>query len=262
MPDKAFSGSADDLLDKFSISSPPGVDIIHTKTYPAISPSRPEASQAVSRVILTGRRRDVVEKATAGLAAEFPKTEFLPLACDIASLEETFAFEPIITADLDYLWSEFVTNVRSQLDFAQRFRAQDGFEDKKKYLVYVASAVIHTPGLEEMLPSYVLTKKAGQIAIQTIANAADPKKFQIVIFHPGTILSETAVNAGMTPDSLPFDDVKLPADYGVWAATEEAAFLHGKFVWAAWDLGQLRSGEAKKRIESDPNYLTVRLVGP
>lgn len=55
--------------------------------------------------------------------------------------------------------------------------------------------------------------------------------------------------------------MKLPSDFGVWAASSEAAFLHGRFVWATWDLGEMRSGEVFKRIKSDPDFLTYRLVG-
>ncbi|KAM6505544.1 hypothetical protein FSOLCH5_013720 [Fusarium solani] len=303
-------GEASDLLSTFESSVPQGIKTIHANTYPAISPSRPEVSQAgrtvlitgasagigfgiarsyaqasVSRLILIGRRRDVLEASAAKLAAEFPETEFLPRVCDIASLEETAAFwsgihadgitvdvlvlnaakfgspEPIITYKIDSLWAECVTNVRSQLDFAQRFQAQEGFENKQKFLVYLASAVIHSRAMESALPSYTLTKKAGQILIQTLADAADPKKLQIISYHPGSILSETARDAGMTEDSIHFDDIKLPSDFGVWAASSEAGFLHGRFVYAAWDLDELRSGEMQKRIKSDPNFLSFRLVG-
>ncbi|KAM0327573.1 hypothetical protein ACHAQA_005865 [Verticillium albo-atrum] len=303
-------GEASELFDGVESSIPEGVKTVHTNTYPAISPTRAEVSQAgrtalitgasagiglgiarsyaqasVSRLILTGRRRDVLDAAVAKLAAEFPKTEFLPRVCDIASLDETAALwdglraddiavdvlvlnaakfgstEPIITYDTKSLWSEFETNVRSQLDFTQRFQAQAGFENKQKSLVYITSAIVHSRALEKALPSYVLTKKAGHLLIQTIARAADPKKLQVITYHPGAILSEAAVNAGMTKDTIPFDDIKLPADFGVWAASSEAAFLHGRFVWAAWDLDEMRGEEVQKRLKSDPDFLTIHLVG-
>ncbi|KAG7110945.1 hypothetical protein HYQ45_017360 [Verticillium longisporum] len=187
-------------------------------------------------IVLTGRRRNVVEKAATDLAVEFPKTEFVARTSDIPSSDDTAALwadlvvrgvsvdvlvlnaasmgpsEPIISADVDGLWSEFVTN--------------EGFEEKKSNLVYLASAVTHMPGMDVAVPAYFLTKTVGQLLLQTIADAADPQKFQVNIFHPGTILSEGAMNAGMTADSLPFDDIKLPSDYGVWAAIKEAEFLH------------------------------------
>jgi hypothetical protein len=33
--------------------------------------------------------------------------------------------------------------------------------------------------------------------------------------------------------------VELPAHFLVWLASEEAAFLRGKFVWANWDAKEL-----------------------
>lgn len=35
--------------------------------------------------------------------------------------------------------------------------------------------------------------------------------------------------------------VTLPAHFNVWIASPEAEFLKGKFVWANWDVGELKS---------------------
>lgn len=53
----------------------------------------------------------------------------------------------------------------------------------------------------------------------------------------------------------------LPGNYAVWAASDEAKFLHGRFTWAAWDVSELQSEEWKKRIEEKPTYLQVGVVG-
>ena len=34
--------------------------------------------------------------------------------------------------------------------------------------------------------------------------------------------------------------VRLPASFTVWAASPEAKFLNGKFVWAHWDVNELK----------------------
>jgi hypothetical protein len=39
--------------------------------------------------------------------------------------------------------------------------------------------------------------------------------------------------------------VSLPADFVVWVASEEAAFLKGKYVWANWDVGELVERKAE-----------------
>ncbi|PNH39183.1 hypothetical protein VD0004_g7695 [Verticillium dahliae] len=84
----------------------------------------------------------MVMKAATDLVVEFPKTEFVARTSDIANFDDTAALwadlavtgvsvdvlvlnaasmgpsEPIISADVDDLWSEFITNVRSQFAFA------------------------------------------------------------------------------------------------------------------------------------------------
>ncbi|CRK23196.1 hypothetical protein BN1723_002954 [Verticillium longisporum] len=129
------------------------------------------------------QRRNMVVKAATDLVVEFPKTEFVARTSDIANFDDTATLwadlavtgvsvnvlvlnaasmgpsEPIILADVNGLWSEFITN----------------------NLVYLASAVTHMPGMDVAVPAYFLDQ-----------------------------------------------DVKLPSDYGVWAATKEAEFLHAQ----------------------------------
>jgi hypothetical protein len=52
--------------------------------------------------------------------------------------------------------------------------------------------------------------------------------------------------------------VSLPASFIVWLASPEARFLKGKFVWANWDIDELRA--QAKNIE-ETAYLSVGLVG-
>ena len=48
---------------------------------------------------------------------------------------------------------------------------------------------------------------------------------------------------------------ELAAAFAVWATTKEAAFLHGRFVWASWDVEELATGEIRKQIDEDPYFL-------
>jgi hypothetical protein len=47
---------------------------------------------------------------------------------------------------------------------------------------------------------------SGHLLIQSIAEDVDREKLQIVTFHPGQILSDTARAAGLDESSAPFDD--------------------------------------------------------
>lgn len=53
----------------------------------------------------------------------------------------------------------------------------------------------------------------------------------------------------------------LPGNYAVWAASEEARFLHGRFTWAAWDVEELATGEKRSSLDSNPNLLKIGVVG-
>lgn len=53
----------------------------------------------------------------------------------------------------------------------------------------------------------------------------------------------------------------LPGGFAVWAASAEAQFLHGRFVWSTWDVNDLMSGELRDQIESDQWLLKVGVRG-
>ena len=44
----------------------------------------------------------------------------------------------------------------------------------------------------------------------------------------------------------------------MWASTQQAAFLHGRFVWANWDVDEL---VARKAEFKDPGFLKLGLQG-
>ncbi|KAH6674227.1 hypothetical protein B0J14DRAFT_699935 [Halenospora varia] len=71
-------------------------------------------------------------------------------------------------------------------------------------------------------------------------------------------------NARFLPKPTPLrsaDDKEsdLPGYFAVWLASPEAKFLKGKFVWANWDVDELRL-RAKEIME--PKALELTLVGP
>jgi hypothetical protein len=53
----------------------------------------------------------------------------------------------------------------------------------------------------------------------------------------------------------------LPGSFAVWAASPEAAFLHGRFVWAAWDVEELKSGPLREKLENDETFLKITVKG-
>jgi hypothetical protein len=53
--------------------------------------------------------------------------------------------------------------------------------------------------------------------------------------------------------------VKLSAHFILWAASPEAAFAAGRFLWCEWDVTQLKA-EAKK-FQEDQLFLTTGILG-
>ncbi|WAO97005.1 Hypothetical protein NCS54_01470400 [Fusarium falciforme] len=247
--------------------------------------TRAFAEASASKIILTGRRSDALLDAASKLSSEFTKTKFIARVCDVGNVAESAALwsglrtdgifvdvlvlnaakfgnqQSLLEADLDTTWSLYETNVRTILDFTQRLYRQEGFVDRQKFIIYVSTAAIHSRALAASLPTYSISKMSGHLLLQKISEEVDRNKLQIISFHPGLILSDAGRTAGLNENSLPFDNENLPAHWAVWATTSEAAFLHGRFAWAAWDVDEQRSGEVKKRIENDPDFLTVGFLG-
>ena len=51
----------------------------------------------------------------------------------------------------------------------------------------------------------------------------------------------------------------MAAAFAVWTATKQAAFLHGRFVWASWDVDELAEGETRQQLEEDPYFLRTTI---
>ncbi|KAI1377567.1 NAD(P)-binding protein [Hypoxylon crocopeplum] len=281
----------------------------HREPYAAISPLRPELSQAgktvlitgggggigyatarafvaahAKKIIIVGRRAEVIARAASTLAKEAdPQTQVVGWACDVGNrgaVGELWGrvagekevvdvlvlnaanlppHESVLEIGTERVWTTYDFNVRAQMDMAERFYKQGG--EGRKYLVHVSTMAIHAWRVATSYPAYGMTKNAGALALQTIAQDVPVEKMQVLSFHPGAIFTEGAENNGLTKDSYHWDDTNLPAHYAVWAATPEAAFLHGRFTWAHWDVDELKSGEARRRIDEDPEYLKIGVNG-
>ncbi|KAE8420009.1 hypothetical protein BDV36DRAFT_307306 [Aspergillus pseudocaelatus] len=296
----------------YTLNFPPGfafTQTVHNAPYPAISPSRPELSQVgktvlitgghtgigfaiarafaeagAERLIIIGRRDELVSSAVKRLESEFPSTQALGRRCDVADLDSVNALwknlanggilvdivvlnaaklsaQPILDLGKDAVWDEYVMNVRTHLDFTERLYKQPGDEDRQKTLINLTSLAIHETQLTGQYSSYGATKSAGTMLLQQIAKDVPAERLQIVSYHPGGIFTELAEQAGFNRDDPRWDDEDLPGQFAVWAASPEARFLHGRFVWAKWDVTELLEGPLRKRIDEDNSFLKVGVVG-
>ncbi|KAH7143299.1 hypothetical protein DER46DRAFT_640233 [Fusarium sp. MPI-SDFR-AT-0072] len=271
----------------------PGLKTLHKKPYPTIYPTRPELSQEGRTILITGgnsgmgfsialivasHRHDPIQAAVSKLAEE-AKDSGLPTVaegrvCDVGDLESTAALwqglkdywiqvdtlvlsaaslgknKPLLEAGRDEVWGDFETNTRAIIDFTTRFYALISLSTCVTYMRYYATD----------RPSYGITKLAGTDYLQQLVLEVSPKKMQISIFHPGIIFNELAAASGMNDTTYPWDDENLPGNFAVWAASYETEFIHGRFVWAAWDIEELKT-RIEDSVKKNPRFLMAGIKG-
>ncbi|KUJ24227.1 NAD(P)-binding protein [Mollisia scopiformis] len=279
--------------------------IHHHKSYPAIDPTSSANSQkgrtvlitgssagigfeiarafisaSASRVIILGRRQDVLDAAVSNLESWKPAssaTIITPFRCDISheieikELWEKLEREDIevdglilnaaktgplgATADWKKVWEYFEMNVLANLQMAQMFLAQG--PEKGKAIVNVSTAAVHVNPVGDH-GVYASSKASFTHLLQVLADEVDVECCQILSYHPGRILTESAKEAGFTEESFSWDSVELPAAWCVWASTKQASYLHGRYLWTNWDVDELF--EMKERLE-DQGFLKLGLQG-
>lgn len=237
-------------------------------------------------VILLGRRDDVAQEAATSLAAEVmdgAATQISAVSCDVVDLADTEKLwakfkedgtfidvlvmnaatvgdlGPILNSTLENVWKSFEANVRSLLDFAGRMNKQEP-ADRSRYFINLTTTGIHNHFSETApFPTYGLTKNSGTLLMQRIAQDTDPKKMQILSIHPGGIWTKMSKNHGVPDDSYDWDHEDLPAHFAVWAASDEARFLHGRWVASHWDVDELKGAE--KELEGDRMFGRIGVIG-
>ncbi|KAK3399498.1 hypothetical protein B0T20DRAFT_452917 [Sordaria brevicollis] len=255
---------------------------------------------SASKVIITGRRQERIDAAVSLLrqhAAELGKTETVVVGerSDAVDMEEIDALwqklgEEGTVVDVLALnavgemamgglcapkeeggrstgevWGKLEKNLRGPMRSVELFMRQPGGRGREKFLLNTSTASAHishpaySPALASC-PEYGFTKATAGLFFGYIAQQADPEKLQVISFHPGTIYSELCQGLGVDKSVLPFDDISLPADFATWATTKEARFLHGRFVWAAWDVDELRA-IYEERFKKDPEMFRFGVVG-
>ncbi|CAM1501263.1 Fc.00g104250.m01.CDS01 [Cosmosporella sp. VM-42] len=263
---------------------------VHDAPYAAISPLRPEVSQVgktvlvcggstgighaiarsfceagASKVILLGRREEVLKDAASHLGKLHSNTEVLDRVCDVHKLAEAEALwnsfeEPETLVKVDVLVLNAVHEPAFQPILDQgTHRLWEDFE--ANYCLSVSTQDIHRWDSAPQMPGYQLTKSSFACVMQQIARDTPREKLQILNFHPSIVFTEAAAKAGYTRETLPWTDESIPGRFAVWAASPEAKFLHGRFVWATWDVDELASGKIRAEIDNDPWLLKVGVKG-
>ncbi|OTB18311.1 hypothetical protein K445DRAFT_328205 [Daldinia sp. EC12] len=228
------------------------------------------------RLALTGRREAVLSAAAAELKEKFPDAQVVTHAADVADekgMEAAFSkardafggpldivingagvvppLKPVATGDLEAWWSGFETNVKGAAIVA-RATAKYGAADAVHLYLGTAGMLFPANGAFPM-SGYAASKLAAAKVMEYFG--AENPGLRVVSVHPG-IVTETEGGKKMVEESgmdWPGDDINLSAHFLVWAASKEAEFLKNKFVFAAWDVDELKA--RKDEIAQSPELI-------
>ncbi|KAE9398805.1 short-chain dehydrogenase/reductase [Gymnopus androsaceus JB14] len=250
--------------------------------------ARSFAKASASKIIIINRRAGLLDEALAKLRQEFrgDTTEFIAHQADMASdssvtsLWEFLHSQNILvhvlilnaanvhpmapdtlSMDKTELMEAFGTNVGGNFLMSANFVKQPlRPKGLKLYLINVSTGNIHTHPLPNQTP-YSTSKAAFTALMGRIADERPVDDVQIISFNPGAHYTEAAA-AVFDRNYYNWDEFALPADFSVWAASPEASWLHGRFVWAHWDVDELKADrEILRRLKEENGYLKVGVQG-
>ncbi|KAK0618994.1 hypothetical protein B0T14DRAFT_584262 [Immersiella caudata] len=268
------------------MAMPSPITPYHQKLYPAIDPTHPELSTAGKSILITGagsgigaetalafaksgashigivgRRAAALESTKSTIAASYPSVSVHVIPGDMTSLPsitsalQTFAsalpsgkidvlvanagyinkITPLAETDPTDFWKVFEININGNYNLLRAFRE---VRAAKAVVLHVSSCMAHLP----YVPGYAAYQASKLASTKMFEHfGVEEEGVRVIQYHPG--LSRTEI--GGTTEHL-----GLP---------EEAAFLDGRFVWAAWDVESLKG--LKGRLEGDKGLFTVGLEG-
>lgn len=246
------------------------------------------AKAGAARVAILGRREKPLLDTKAEIEAKFPGCKVFAIPTDVAKQNEVDAAFAKVGGKVDILVSnaavvgkvgnvadmtteEFldgiVINLSGNFNVTKTFLK---YKSENAYIIEVNSSAAHlniTTGF-----SCYNVAKAATARFHSSVRFEHPEIF-IASIQPGAIESEMSKEAGYKPkdEDGEFqwkgegvevlnerDHVSLPGNFIVWLASPEARFLKGKYLWANWDVDELKA--RAKEIESTP-LLSIGLAG-
>ncbi|EME44037.1 hypothetical protein DOTSEDRAFT_71740 [Dothistroma septosporum NZE10] len=234
------------------------------------------AEAGISRIIIISRSPGPQAEAKETIEKDFPNTKVEGIQASIADrtrmTEVLSSVAPIDVLVLSAVASHkfaksvdipttdfdesFTVNILACYDLVRTYLRQPA--PNSKTVINISSAAAHIT-----LPGQVAygASKAGFLGIMSaMANEYSPQKdgVRLMSMHPGIILTDLASAVGYGEGDLEWEDEKLPGHFAIWLTGNEAEFLHGRFVWAQWDVDELV--QLKKKVEEDQGLLKLGLI--
>ncbi|CAG9945425.1 unnamed protein product [Clonostachys rosea f. rosea IK726] len=227
--------------------------IYHNKPYAAIDPTQPKLSVSGKFVAITGGGTGIGKEIAIAFAQAGAKTIAI-LGRRIEKLEAaaTEIAAMSSSSDTKVIFESADVSKRESLDLAVGSLIAKAGGAKIDILVHNAGSspeVGSVEGFDEATFRHELDINAAVVKMFDFVQVEHPE-WHVVQIQPGVI----ATDLNTRFDFPKTDDPKLPSQLLVWLASPEASFLKGKFVWANWDVDEL-----KARADEIKNSLLLRV---
>ncbi|PVI06246.1 NAD(P)-binding protein [Periconia macrospinosa] len=229
------------------------------------------AEAGVKEIVLVGRQQAKLEATVKDLEAYATNTTVHYRVADISSSEDVknlfdslqssidilinnagFLATPenFMDADLSEYWYGFQVNVLGTIQVTQSFlrhREKHGSQQASPALVVTLNTIGAYSVRVPKLSSYGATKAALARWSELISVDVPETTARFISIHPGAVRTEMGIKSGLD-GVFPSTDPALAGDFVVWATSDEAKFLAGRFAWVNWDIDELIA--AKEEILS------------
>lgn len=233
------------------------------------------AETGVERIVIVSRSAGPQEEAKKDLENAYPATKVINYLASISDaarmksiLQEVNSIDVMVlcaavTNDWvpapevpnDALKSVYEINVFAAFDLIKGYLALPLPASGRKTLINVSSAAAHMIIPGQLV--YGSSKAAVTQIVQHFAAEQNPDKVKMSSFHPGAFYTPTA-SKHAAEDAFLWEDIDMAGHFAVYLASDESSHLHGRIVWAQWDVDEL--AELKDRIAKDSSFLTIGLV--
>ncbi|KAK4494424.1 hypothetical protein PRZ48_014722 [Zasmidium cellare] len=160
------------------------------------------------------------------------------------------------SANVEEWWKACEVNLKGTFLTTQAFVQHKVPDDQESVILYISSGLSHVA--RGTGNSAYAASKAGAIRFFTTVQLEHPET-RVVCLHPGTIETDVLRKSHNVSGSVPnCDDVSLPANTMLWLASPEANFVKGKYIWANWNVEEMKARAAE--IEGS-DLLSMKLSG-
>ncbi|KAF5668110.1 short-chain alcohol dehydrogenase/reductase [Fusarium heterosporum] len=242
--------------------------------------ARSFAKSGISNLALLGRTEKTLLENKAYIEKNHPETKIWTYTVDLVDAESTRSVleeyvaaingkidilianagympktEHIAVADPSDWWLTFEINVKGNFNLLRAFHP---LAAAGATVIHVSSNAMYIEFMEGF-SAYRGSKLASYKVFEWFSKENSDKT--VIQFHPGLIL-DTAITRPIIDvikdHGLIAEDVSLPSDFSVWAASEEAKFLNGRMVECMWDVGELKA--TKEQLDSSWDKFTMGLL--